>query len=253
MMKKNPQGRHKCRPYIALLAVIVLGCAAATHRRSSSATSPSTAPRQLSLQSAVPLDRFRDENHDVDLRNVLAFEKTGDVYFGQADTYEGDHETATATQPLMVAASKGAWLAIDFRDPRLPNAEWQFVASGPAEGEVWGVLDDTLTHKGKVILLAHSTDAAVTWSVSAINKPFDSGEYDSFAMDSAGHGRLSIYLAPTSKRPGRAGFYHFRTTDGGKSWSSPEHETDNLDPADDVPSDEDPPPLRSTPMQSARL
>jgi len=245
--------RNAGRRMVALFTVVVLGCAAATHHRSSPATSQSSAPRQLSLQSAIPLDRFRDEDHEVDLRNVLNFGKTGDVYFGQADTYEGEHDTATATQPLVVAALKGAWMAIDLRDPRLPNAEWQFVASGPAEGEVWGVLDDTLTHKGKVIFLAHSTDGCLTWTISVVQKPFDTGEYDSFAMDKTGHGRLTIYLTPTTCHPNRAGFYHFRTTDSGKTWSTPEHETDNLDPADDVPTDEDPPPLRSTPMQSARL
>jgi hypothetical protein len=257
MLNRYPAAR-RC---IALLAVITLGCAAggATHHHSSnssSATAPSTqstGPRSASLSSAVPIDHFRDESHDVDLRNQLSFPKTGDVYFGQCDTYDNDPDTATATTPLIVAASKGAWVALDLKDARLANAEWQFVASGPADGEIWGVLDDTLTHKGKVILLAHSTDAAQTWTITQVTKPFETGEYDSFAMDKSGHGRLTVYLTPTTRHPSRSGFYHFHTTDGGKTWSSPDHENDNLDPADDVPTDEDPPPLRSTPMQNARL
>src|SRR5437763_936481 len=111
--------RHKCRPWIALLAVIVLGCAAATHRHGAAApaaTSQSSGPRQVALSAALPIERFRDDSHDIDLRNQLSFPKTGDVYFGQADTYEGDPDTATATLPLIVAASKGAWVAIDLHD-----------------------------------------------------------------------------------------------------------------------------------------
>jgi len=241
------------RRAVVLFTVIILGCAAATHRRTTGPSSQSAAPRRFTLADAVPIERFRDETHEVDLRNVMSFAKAGDVYFGSADTYEGERDSASATSPLIVAASKGAWMAIDLHDPRLPNAEWQFVASGPADGEVWGVLDDSLTHTGRNILLVHSTDAAVTWNVSVINKPFDTGEYDSFAMDKSGRGRLTIYLTPAKKHPGRAGFYHFHTADGGKTWSSPDHESDSLNPADDVPTDEDPPPLKSTPMQSASL
>lgn len=251
------QAIFRCRPIVCAGAVLLLGCAAtAPHAFSaapSTTQSSSPAPRTVSFDAAaVPIDRLRGgEDHDVDLRNVINFDKRGDVYFGQAERYD-EQGDVVATTPIVVAAAKGAWLALSLADPRLRDAEWQFVASGPAEGEIFGVLDDSLHHKGKVILLAHSSDSGVTWTISQVRKPFDSGDYDSFAMDKTGHGRLTVYLAPTTKHPNRAGFYHFHTADAGKSWARPEHEADALDPADDVPGDEDPEPLKSTPMQSAR-
>jgi hypothetical protein len=255
--------KPRCWPATALvLGVILLGCATAAaparrHGMTTPSTTQSTAPRTLHFaDAAVPLDRFRDDDHDVDLRNVISFPRRSDVYFGQCERQDPDGDTVS-TAPLVVAAGgsrgQGSWLALDFSDPRLPNAEWQFVATGPAKGEVWGVLDDTLTSRGAIVLLVHSTDSGATWTISPIAKPFESGEYDSFAMDSTGHGRLTIYLAPTNKHPRRAGFYHFRTTDGGKTWSTPEHESDALEPADEVPSDEAPEPLKSVPTQTASL
>ena len=71
-------------------------------------------------------------------------------------------------------------------------------------------------------------------------------------MDKSGRGRLSVYVAPTKNHAHRAGYYHFRTTDAGQTWSPPEHEPDNLAPADEVSPEEDPEPLQSKPAQTAR-
>jgi len=35
----------------------------------------------------------------------------------------------------------------------------------------------------------------------------------------------------------QAGYYHYRTSDGGKTWRGPEHELDGMLPADDAPDD----------------
>ena len=238
-----------------LLCCIAVGCAAIGAKRSTThpaTTQASAAPRTLHLSDAVPIVRFRTGDRDVDLRNRITYDGGRDLYFGQVDTVNGDGETS-ATLPVVVGLIKGGWVALSLEDPRLKNAEWQFVASGPAEKEIWGVLDDSLNHKGKVLLLAHSTDAGQTWSVASVEKPFGAGDYDSFAMDRNGHGRLSIYVAPDDKHPRRAGFYHLHTTDAAKTWSAPDHEADALDPAEEVPADEDIPPLKEAPTQSARL
>ena len=230
-----------------VIFVSALGCAirAAT-------TEPATtraAERIVRLRDAVPIGRFRTAEQDVDLRNRISYSKRGELYFGQADVYD-DNGDVKATQPLVVSGGKGGWNALSLKDERLENAEWQLVASGPADDEIWGVLDDSLNHRGKVILLAHSRDAGTTWAITTVNKPFGAGDYDSFSMSAEGHGRLSVYVEPEKKHPGRAGFYHFRTRDGGKTWGKPEHEPDALDPAEEIPEDEDPEPLKETPVQN---
>ena len=244
------------RSSLVLLTVALLGCAVAARRAAGPATTQAvvtTRARKLDFSAAVPIDKFRDDDHDVDLRNVISFdEKRGDVYFGQCDEI-GDNDETLSTVPLVVAQQKGAWVALSLEDARLKNAEWQFVATGPSDNEIWGVLDDSLEHKGRTLLVAHSTDEGKTWSVTAVNKPFGTGDYDSFRMDKSGHGRLSVYLTAGKKHPERAGFYHFHTPDAGKTWQPADHEPDALQPADDVPTDEDPEPLKSTPTQTAML
>ncbi len=214
-------------------------------------TQASASPRKLSITDGKPIAHYREGEREVDLRNRISYEGGNDLYFGQADTYDGDE--VKSTLPLVVASVKGSWLALSLEDPRLKDAEWQLVASGPADGEIWGVLDDSLNHKAKVLLLAHSTDYGKRWSVVSVEKPFGSGDFDSFCMDKSGRGRLSIYISQDAKHPHRAGFYHLRTTDAAKTWSAPEHEADGLDPAEDIPEDEEVAPLKDAPMQNARL
>ena len=255
----NPIGRWP----LVLFGMILIGCAGgagprAARRNLGPATTQSSAPRTIRFaDGAQAIDHFQADDHDVDLRNVIHFDEknsAADVYFGQCERTNADGDV-TETFPLIVATvngKKGGWRGLSLADPRLANAEWQFVAAGPGDNEMWGILDDTLTDKGKIVLLAHSTDGGAAWTISSIDKPFEAGGYDSFAMDVAGRGRLTVYVAPTKNHPRRGGFYHFRTTDGGKTWLPPEHEPDGLDPADQVPEDEDPEPLKSIPTQTAR-
>ena len=61
--------------------------------------------------------------------------------------------------------------------------------------------------------------------------------FDSFCMDRQGHGRLSLYVYRDQAKLRQAGYYHYRTIDGGKTWTGPEHEPDGMLPADDAPDD----------------
>jgi hypothetical protein len=239
-------------PGTAIAALlIVAGCAASVAH--SSATTRPAEPKTLKLADAVPLEHFHADNTEIDLRQRIAFEGKRELFFGQSDVYDEDDEVV-ATVPLIIASTKGVRTAVSIADARLNNAEWQFVASGPKSGEAWGVLDDTVTGRGKVVLLAHSTDAGQTWSVSAIDKPFGAGEYDSFSMSADGRGRLTVFVPATKDDAKRAGFYHFRTTDGGRTWSRPEHEPDALDPAEPVdPDGGDGTDESSPPAQTASL
>jgi hypothetical protein len=254
------------RRLVALSFVVLLSACSIAARRAAAlpATTQATtsATHTVKLSDAVPLNRFRGDHTDVDLRQHIAFDNGegrgsgggggNDFYFGQCDTLDDNGETA-ATEPLVVAKVRGGWGAITLKDDRLANAEWQFVASGPAAGEIWGVLDDTLTARGKVLLLAHSTDAGETWGVTAIGKPFGAGESDSYCTDKTGRGRLTVYVAGDRRHRARGGYYHLRTTDGGVTWSAPEHEPDALDPAEEVPdTGDDPEPLRESPLRSVQ-
>lgn len=224
---------------VALLILLAVNLAPAAPP----ATTQSTAARTLRFADAVPLRRLRKPDNDIDLRNQITLADKSTIYFGQVDTLNADGDT-TATSPILVAKRTTQWLALDFSDQHVTNAEFLFVAAGPAKNEIWTILDNNLDNPAKVLLLAHSTDAGQTWTLTTIHKPHGSGSYDSFAMDKSGHGRLTIYLTPHQAARNRAGFYHLRTTDDGQTWSAPQYEADSLQPADEVPADEDPEPLQ---------
>src|SRR5438067_6436555 len=109
----NPTSRW----WTTLFSVMLLGCAAAAPHRHAATTSDAATTQPLSdkprtihfSDAALPIDRFRDDDHDIDLRNVINFDKHGDVYFGQVDRTNQDGDT-TATLPIVVALQKGAWL-----------------------------------------------------------------------------------------------------------------------------------------------
>jgi len=245
--------RMNIRWTICVIGCIALGCGSMGARRAqSAATQASASPRTLNIADGKPIAQYRSGERDVDLANRVSYEGGNDLYFGQADTYNGDGDVKS-TLPLVVASVKGRWLALNVEDSRMKDAQWQFVATGPADGEIWGVLDDSLNHKATVLLLAHSTNYGKAWTVTSVQKPFGTGDFDSFCLDKSGRGRLSVYVSLDDKHPHRAGYYHLRTTDAAKTWSAAEHEPDALDPAEDIPDDEEVAPLKETPTQNAGL
>ena len=93
-----------------------------------------------------------------------------ELYFGQAETYDND-DNVIATEPIVVARVGASWMALSLADPRIDNAEWLFNAAGPKAGEIWGVLDDQIDEKSAaVLLLAHSSDAGQTWTITPLPK-----------------------------------------------------------------------------------
>jgi hypothetical protein len=225
----------------AVMIALVAGCVSAASHASSATKPASTQPHVLHLAGAVALEKLRTEDTDFDLRYRIP-EGGGTLYVGQLETTDA-HDEVTATAPVIVAKIKGEWRALSLADDRLPDAAFVFIASGPAKSEIWAVMDGDLSDSAEVVLLAHSTDAGQTWKITPMRKPGGVGSYDSFAMDKSGHGRLTIYLdrKQSAKRPG---FYHFRTSDDGETWSKSDYEADHLKSADEIPDDEDPEPLK---------
>ncbi len=204
-----------------------------------------TLPRLVRLSDASPLERFRTEDTDFNLSSRLSMGEDNTLYFGQLDTSD-QNDKVTATSPVVVAKVNGRWEAISLADDRLPDAEFLFTAAGPAENEIWAVLDDQIADPADVVLLAHSIDAGRTWMLTTVRKPHGFGTYDSFAMDRSGRGRLTVYLTADEAKT-RPGYYSFRTSDDGRTWTGPDYERDNLRTADDISDDDDPEPLQDLP------
>src|SRR4051812_32434667 len=120
------------RTVALLLMLSGAGCQAAyaaPPATTQSATTQSVELRSLKFADAVPLRRLRKQDNDIDLRNQITLADKTTIYFGQVDTLDENDET-TATYPILVAKRGAQWLALDFTDRRIKNAEFLFVASG---------------------------------------------------------------------------------------------------------------------------
>ncbi len=205
-----------------------------------SAAPPATEPSAsasptvtLKLESAVPSNQVEHDDWELSLPSQLPF-KDRPLLFGDVATFDDD-DKATASIPIVAYKHGDSLLTLKIEDPRLKNASWAYIASGPAKDELWGVLDASTDDKQLDLVLVHSTDAGSTLALTSIPKPHPAAVFDSFCMDKDGHGRVSMYVYRDQARLKHAGYYHYRTNDGGKTWSAADHEPDAMTPATDAP------------------
>jgi hypothetical protein len=191
------------------------------------------------MSDAVALERLQGMG-EPNLSHQIRLSRGGRLYFGTMDSFNNDEEVVGSV-PILAKKVGGDWVALPLTDPRLKDAAWAYTGGGPKPGEVWGVLDASLNVNQADLILAHSTDAGATFTISALHKPDEAADFDSFCLGPDGKGRISVYLsAEVSSASAKPGFYHFRTIDGGKTWSSAEYEPDAMSPGRDVPEDDQP-------------
>ncbi|HEX3358953.1 MAG TPA: hypothetical protein VHS31_18385 [Tepidisphaeraceae bacterium] len=234
--------------FLVLSFLICAGCA--SHAHAAAATQPvdhSIPVATIKLADAIDLDKLAGDA-EPDMSHQLRLTRGGRIYFGTLSTFDNDDQP-TSSVPIIARKHGEDWQAIAIRDNRLKNASWAYVGGGPNRGEVWGVLDAGLDDDQPDLLIAHSTDGGDTFSLRALHKPDPAADFDSFCIGPDHNGRITIYLdAENASNSSKPGYYHFRTTDGGQSWSVPDYEADTMHPARDVP-DEDQP---STPTAPSR-
>lgn len=222
-------------------AAIAAGCASDTAGPASAAGPSTLATTQpsgavsLQLSDAVASNDLEQGDWEVDMQSQIPF-KDRPIFFGQLATY-GPDDQPTATIPLIGYKNGDKLMAMKIDDPRLVNAGWSYIAAGPDTPEFWGVLDASLDDHQPQIVIAHSTDSGSTMQIESLPKPMKVAVFDSFSMDRQGHGRLSLYVYRDQAKLEQAGYYHYRTVDGGKNWTGPEHEADGMLPAEDAPDD----------------
>jgi hypothetical protein len=157
------------------------------------------------------------------------------LYFGELQNSE------MQSVPVVVRKDRGQFRALRM-EKEWTFDQWQRLSAGPATGEIWGVVDQPEGNRGEDLMLAHSVDSGMTWKTTVIRKPCETAAFYDIVMSADGVGRLTLTLLEDceSNEHLKAGLYHYRTSDGGKSWRSPEYEADGTHPGDDVTEDEQP-------------
>jgi hypothetical protein len=231
------------------LVLLLGGCTGAEHldRDGSSAVAG-----EVKLSDAKPLgDLETDDDVQVNLTDKLDLPLVATtVYFGEADAYDSDDDkTPVGSIPIIAQHVGSQWKAVPVAGPGLADAGWKYVAGGPGPREVWGVLDTSAGDSQADFVVAHSVDGAMSFSLQKFHKPTKLAAVYDFAMSRRGQGRVTLSL-DTDTGHNKAGLYHYRTSDDGKTWSNmPEYEPDAMVRADTVTDDEQPAPAEK-PLQT---
>jgi hypothetical protein len=225
------------------LALCMAGCA--SHADSTARTPGGKASTGLlpikwstvSASDAQPLLKLRSGTDAVNLSYKLRPPRVErPTYFGEIENIDGQ------TMPIVVIRGPGGQLTALRLETEWSYDQWQQVLAGPAAGEIWGVLDQPEDSRADELLLAHSRDSGKTWQLGLIRRPCAQAAFYDMLMSPDGHGRVTLSLEtdceddPTLK----PGLFHYRTSDGGRTWTAPQFEPSGTRPADDVPDEEQP-------------
>jgi hypothetical protein len=224
-----------------MLMSLICGCASNHMQRTDLARQQITISLEpaIRMSSATPYAKLQTDDGDVQLGTKLQLARGGTIYFGAINTYDED-ENVNSSIPIIARLNDGKWKMLRIDDKRLHDADWSYVAAGPHRGEIWGMLDRTLDAKQPDLLIAHSTDGGSMFTLTALHKPNEVADFDSFCLGPDGNGRLTLYASGADESVDRPGFYHYRTTDGGRTWTGPSYEADAMSPGEDVPDEEQP-------------
>jgi len=227
--------------YVALWIFLVSAVSGCAHQDKPSSTDERHVVR---MSNSVDLAKLLRADEQVNLTHKLnLLHGEGLIYFGELDTFDDDDLLVTAA-PIIARKSGGGWVGIRIADPRLKDASWAYVGAGPNRGEIWGILDqvpDIVDEVQSDLIIAHSTDGGETFALTQIRKPDDLATFDSICIGPGGHGRLSMYLSTEEESTEHPGFYHFLTSDSGRTWvATPKYEPDALSAAQGVTEDEQP-------------
>ena len=226
-------------PTVIFLASIFAGAATSFAEQPHPTTLPTA--HLLKLSDAVSLGELQVDDLETNLTDKLSAPQVKETtYFGEIDQFVEDEDKPVASLPIIALHTTDTWTAVPLVGEGLRNAGWKYVAAGPGTGEIWGVLDTVAGNTRSTFAVAHSTDGAQTFTISAFHKPCKLAQFYDFAMSRDGHGRISLTL-DTDCGIHKAGVYHFETSDDGKTWSTePRYEPDVMKRADEVPDEEQP-------------
>jgi hypothetical protein len=137
-----------------------------------------------------------------------------------------------SSSPVLLKKFGNNWKFIEVSEAR--DQEWVYAAACPSRNEIFAVLDAAGDNEADQLLLLRSTDKGSSWQYfSAIKKNTPAAEYAGFSISKTGEGRLTMHLDEDEDDIAH-GYYHYRTADGGKTWTGPSFEPDDVVEADSL-------------------
>jgi hypothetical protein len=144
------------------------------------------------------------------------------------------NEQKHATAPVILKKIGNRWKITELAEA--PQQQWGQVAIGPAKAELWAILDAAGDNESEQITLLHSTDAGNSWQFAvAVQKVSSFADFSAFSLAKSGQGRLTLHLTEDDDNITH-GYYHYTTSDGGKSFRGPSFEPDDTAEAESLKS-----------------
>jgi hypothetical protein len=132
--------------------------------------------------------------------------------------------------PVVLKKIDDQWKILEIAEAG--DQEWVYAAACTPRHELWGILDSASDTRAAQLTLMRSTDDGLTWQFFAgVKKPVIEAEYAGFFMAANGEGKLTVHLDDDADKV-MHGYYHYKTFDGGKTWTGPTFEGDDITEAD---------------------
>ncbi len=149
-------------------------------------------------------------------------------------TYE---EAGITHRPSILRRTVVGWEMMDFDfEPFAEGCEWLGVYASRDNRKIWAIACWTMEDPGTSLEIVYSGDAGQTWQhIASVEKVWYLVAFDSFRMDSGGHGLISTRLSDGEITTLAGGYYVYRTCDWGKTWSGPIFVDDILADTDSRP------------------
>ena len=242
--------------------LLMAGCAAHAGDRQAAASQPSAsddAPSTraageaialkwttLKLDDVRPLIRVAKAGESAEFAYKLKVKGNGTAGGDGRTLYFGEMRNGDDQFMPVVGTRNGQQYKIVKVESEWGYDQWTGVFSGPRPGDVWAVLDQgddsaegVHVNRTDEVTLVRSADGGRTFQVATLRKPCHKAAFNDLVMSRDGHGRVTLSLGEDCGKF-KMGLYHYRTTDGGKSFQRPQFEADNTKPAEEVPDEEQP-------------
>ena len=179
----------------------------------------------VKLADGIDLDQVRNQDMVHPAFSISAPDVTTPVLFADASNDKND-----TSAPVILKKIDDKWRILELTDAG--DQEWVYAGACGPRHELWGILDSAAENAAPQLTLMRSMDEGLSWQYfTAVRKPTDDAEFIAFTMAANGAGKLTMHLSDDADNIPH-GYYDYRTTDGGKTWTGPAFEADDMTDAD---------------------
>ena len=179
----------------------------------------------MKMADGIDLSQVRNQEMVHPAFSLSAPDVTTPVLFADVS-----NETNNTSAPVILKKVDDKWRILELTEAG--DHEWVYAGACGPRHELWGILDPLAADAPPQLLLMRSADEGLTWQFfAAVKKPAEDAEFIALSLAANGAGKLTMHLSDDADKVSH-GYYEYRTADGGKNWTGPTLEGDDMTDAD---------------------